>query len=43
MQVVQIIPFKNYTEKKWLMKRYKKYKQLKVEAFEDYILIEKLS
>ena len=43
MQFVQVIPFKNSTEKKWLMKKYKKYKNLKVELFQDYIVTTKLS
>ena len=40
MQYVQVIPVKNYTERKWLMKKYRKCKNIKVEAFEDYIVIE---
>lgn len=40
MQFVQVIPFKNYTEKKWLMKKYKNCKNIKVEAFDSYIVIE---
>lgn len=43
MQVVQIIPFAHYIEKRWLMKKYKKYRNLRVEAFLNYIVIEKLS
>ena len=40
MQYVQVIPFKNNTEKKWLMKKYKNCKNIKAEAFETYIVIE---
>jgi len=40
MQYVQVIPFENSTEKKWLMKKYKKCINATVEAFEDYIMIE---
>ncbi|MBZ9633158.1 hypothetical protein [Clostridium sp. FP1] len=40
MQFVQVIPVKNYTEKKWLMKKYKKCINITVEAFSDYIVVE---
>jgi len=40
MQFVQVIPFKNSTEKKWLMKKYKNCINITTEAFENYIVIE---
>jgi|GEM_PF-1957380 len=40
MQFVQVIPFENSTEKKWLMKKYKKCINATVEAFENYIMVE---
>lgn len=40
MQFVQVIPVKNYTERKWLMKKYKKCINITVEAFADYIVVE---
>lgn len=40
MQFVQVIPFENSTEKRWLMKKYKKCINATVEAFADYIMVE---
>ncbi|MGK0466663.1 hypothetical protein [Clostridium sp.] len=40
MQFVQVIPVKNYTEKKWLMKKYQKCINITAQAFANYIVIE---